>query len=488
MNHMRRNLIRTGLLGAAALSTGCNSKVPETTHKDTTFPNSIKDNQKNGYSDLSNSAEPIPANIVSQTWSKPFVAPQTIPSSAEVVIIGGGILGVSTAWFLTQQGVDVVLCEKGHIGGEQSSRNWGWVRQQGRDIREMPMMLESMKIWRGLSADIGEDIGFRETGCMYATKDEDDLNRWAANWLPIAKEYGLASRVIAGDELKHYAHGAAASWKGALYTPSDGCAEPHKAAPAIARAAERNGATILTTCAVRGLETEAGRVSGVITEYGVIAAPIVVCAAGVWASMFCNSLGLSIPQTIVRGTVVRTVPGESVLDSCIWEQNIGIRRRQDGGYSVANSASNDYSIDSDFMHESKTPAQWSLDSESPFEKIRVLNPNPNPDAISSIRESLETIFPGLGNIKFAEIWAGIVESTADAIPVIDQSEEIPGFYIAAGLSGHGFGIGPGAGKATAGMLTGKETGIDLSAFQLSRFREETTIKALDNLPKSASTS
>ena len=116
MNHMRRNLIRTGLFGAAALSTGCNSKVPETTHKDTTFPNSIKDNQKNGYSDLSNSAEPIPANIVSQTWSKPFVAPQTIPSSAEVVIIGGGILGVSTAWFLTQQGVDVVLCEKGHIG------------------------------------------------------------------------------------------------------------------------------------------------------------------------------------------------------------------------------------------------------------------------------------------------------------------------------------------------------------------------------------
>ena len=86
--------------------------------------------------------------------------PQSVASSADVVVIGGGIIGVSTAWFLAKQGIDVVLCEKGHIAGEQSGRNWGWVRQQGRDTREMPMIVESMRIWRGLEDEIGDEVGY----------------------------------------------------------------------------------------------------------------------------------------------------------------------------------------------------------------------------------------------------------------------------------------------------------------------------------------
>ena len=81
-------------------------------------------------------SESMPANLVAQTWERPLQKPDSIPASADVVIIGGGIVGVSTAWFLAKQGVDVVLCEKGHIAGEQSGRNWGWVRQQLRDAEE----------------------------------------------------------------------------------------------------------------------------------------------------------------------------------------------------------------------------------------------------------------------------------------------------------------------------------------------------------------
>ena len=102
--------------------------------------------------------EPIPADLVTRTWSRPIERPDAIPDSADVVIIGGGIVGVSTAWFLARQGVRVALCEKGHIAGEQSGRNWGWVRQQGRDAREMPMIIESLNIWRGLAEAIGEDV------------------------------------------------------------------------------------------------------------------------------------------------------------------------------------------------------------------------------------------------------------------------------------------------------------------------------------------
>ena len=486
---MRRQLLKAGLLGTVAVSSGCSPKVSERNEEGT------------NYQSLSDTSEPLPANLVTQTWSRPFEPLESIPASADIVIIGGGILGASTAWFLAKQGVNVVLCEKGHIAGEQSGRNWGWVRQQGRDAREMPMMIESMKIWLTLADEIGEDVGFRQTGCIYAARDEDKLDGYA-EWLPVAKEHGVDTRIISSDELAQYASGAAGTWNGALYTASDGYAEPHKAAPAIARAAARAGASILTGCAVRGLETEAGRVSAVVTEYGTISAPVVLCAAGAWTSIFCRSLGISLPQTIVRATVARTSPGENVVNACFWGDTTGIRRRQDGGYTVANSAFIDHPITpstfrnafeflpafvqefnnlnlmigEDFMNEWRRPKQWSLDTKSPFEDMRVLSPNPNPKAIAGIRESLQTIFPALANLEIVESWAGIVESTPDVIPVIDETDAIPGFYVATGLSGHGFGIGPGAGKATAGLLTGTDTGIDLSEFRLSRFFDGTQLR------------
>ena len=122
----------------------------------------------------------LPAKLVAQTWTGPFDRPTTFPASADVVVIGGGIVGISTAWFLAKQGIEVVVCEKGHIAGEQSGRNWGWVRQQGRDTREMPMIVESMRIWRGLEDEIGEDVGYREQGVLYAAATDRQMNRYAA--------------------------------------------------------------------------------------------------------------------------------------------------------------------------------------------------------------------------------------------------------------------------------------------------------------------
>jgi len=438
---------------------------------------------------------------VTRTWSRPLERPESIPAMADIVIIGGGIVGVSTAWFLTKQGIDVVLCEKGHIAGEQSGRNWGWVRQQGRDAREMPMIIESLRIWRTLAQDLGEDVGFMQTGCLYAARTDDELERYAA-WLPTAREHGLDTRIVSGEEIAELVPGATAKWKGGIYTASDGQAEPHKAAPAIARAAARNGASILTSCAVRGIETQSGRVSGVVTEYGAIKTPIVLCAAGAWTSMFCRSLDISLPQLTLRGTVVRTNPGERVLSTCLWDHDAGIRRRQDGGYSVAHSSFLEHaivpstfrfalrylrafrqefgtvrlSIGREFIEEWRTPRRWRLDAESPFERARVLDPQPRPRVIAGIRNIIDERFPQLAGIGIAEAWTGVVETTPDVVPVIDQAETLPGFFIATGLSGHGFGIGPGAGRAIAGMLTGTGTEIDLSEFRLSRFFDGTPIR------------
>lgn len=438
---------------------------------------------------------------VSATWRRPINPPESIPPSAGVVVIGGGIVGVSTAWFLAKQGVDVVLCEKGHIAGEQSGRNWGWVRQQGRDTREMPMIVESMNIWRGLADEIGEDVGYRETGCLFLAKEDKQLDTFN-EWLPTAKEYGLDTRLIDAAEVKRLVRGASVDWPGGLYTASDGRAEPQLATPAIARAAVREGAKVLTSCAVRGIETEAGRVSAVVTEHGRIRSSTVLCAAGAWSSLFCGSLGISVPQLKTRGTVVRTAPAEAVVDGNAFDEHLGIRRRVDGGYTIAHGTILDHSItpstfryafkflpalkqewnvlrlsiSRDFIDEWKTPKRWSLDAESPFEKTRVLDPEPNQRAVRGIRENMDKLFPQLAGTEIVESWAGMVETSPDVVPMIEESEKIPGFHIATGFSGHGFGIGPGAGKAISGLLTGRPSGIDLSAFRLSRFFDGSPIR------------
>jgi len=445
----------------------------------------------------------LPADDVSValTWSGPLKPPPMVPAAADVVVIGGGIVGVSTAWFLAKQGVNVVLCEKGHVAGEQSGRNWGWVRVQGRDTREIPMMLESLRIWGELKNEIGEDVGFTRGGCFFTANSEKQLEQLNA-WTTTAREYGIDSRLLDASELREHVTDTAINWSGALYTATDGRAEPHKSAPAIARAAVRSGATVLTSCAVRGIETSAGRVSAVVTEQGTIKTAVVLCAAGAWTSLFCGSLGIDVPQLKVKGTVARTAPGLKVLNGNVFDDRLGIRRREDGGYTVAHGSVLEHpvtpssfryfkkfipalrqelkiirlSFGGEFVNEWRTPTSWPLDEQTIFETTRVLNPKPSRRVLKGIRRNLDKMFPQLKKTPIVESWAGMIESSPDVVPMIDAIESLPGFHIATGFSGHGFGIGPGAGKAIAGMLTGTDSGIDISALRLSRFFDGSPIR------------
>jgi glycine/D-amino acid oxidase-like deaminating enzyme len=440
-------------------------------------------------------------NTVANTWTQTLKTPDAVPAAADIVIIGGGIVGVSTAWFLAKQGVNVVLCEKGHIAGEQSGRNWGWVRVQGRDTREIPMMLESLRIWEGLAEEIGEDVGFTRGGCFFTASTEQALRSFE-DWVNVARDYKIPTRLVSKSELKGLVKGAAIDWAGAMLTETDGRAEPHKATPAISRAAVRSGAQVLTGCAVRGIETSAGAVSGVVTEYGTIKTSTVLCAAGAWTSMFCRSLDIDLPQLRVRGTVARTAAAEQLFAGNIFDESLGIRRREDGGYTVAHGAVLEHpvtpssfryfakfmpalmqelkivklSFGSEFVDEWRTPKKWDLDKASPFEETRVLNPSPTPSVLKGIRSNLDKMFPQLANTPIVETWAGMIESSPDIVPIIGPVDKIRGFHVATGFSGHGFGIGPGAGKVIAGMLTGNDTGIDIAALRLSRFFDGSPIK------------
>ncbi len=225
----------------------------------------------------------------------PVASDSTLPQRASVVIIGGGIIGTSAALFLAKKGVSVVLCEKGHVAGEQSSRNWGWVRKMNRDPRELPLIIESLRLWEGMNEMVEAETGFRRAGILYVCDTDEDMAKREA-WLDYARPYQLDTRLVGPDELSKLLPGATRRYKGAAFTASDGRAEPQKAAPAIAAAARRHGATILTQCAVRGLETAGGRVAAVITEKGRIPCDSIVLAGGAWSRLFCRELGLRLPQ------------------------------------------------------------------------------------------------------------------------------------------------------------------------------------------------
>src|SRR3954469_5378227 len=157
------------------------------------------------------------------------------PARADVVVIGGGIIGVFTAYYLAKRGVSVALVEKGRIGAEQSSRNWGWCRQQNRDARELPMATKSLDLWERFAAETGEDTGFHRCGLLYLSDDEAELAGWA-RWRDFAKTAGVTTHMLSGRQAPQRGNASGRAWKGGVFSPTDGPADPAKAAPAVAAA------------------------------------------------------------------------------------------------------------------------------------------------------------------------------------------------------------------------------------------------------------
>ena len=429
----------------------------------------------------------------------PVVSDEHLPAETDVVVIGGGIAGVCTALTLAERGVAVVLCEKGEIGAEQSSRNWGWVRKMGRDPRELPLAIEALRQWNGMDQRVGAATGFRVGGIAYLCEDEAAIAQ-RETWLEHSRLFQLDTRIIGAAEVAKLMPGSTRRYAGALYTASDGQAEPEKAAPAIANAARRAGAAVFTRCAVRGIETQAGRVAAAVTERGRIRCQGVVLAGGAWSRLFAGSLGIELPQLKMLSSVMRTAPlpaGEAAPETAALGHGFALRKRDDGGYTLTHGRLGFHDLVPDsfrlffdflpawraersavrlrfgrrFFEEARLPRRWALDRPSPFEVRRILDPEPYQPILDLASRNLRQEMPAIGRLPIVQRWAGLIDVTPDAVPVISPVEALPGMVIATGFSGHGFGIGPGAGRLAADLVTGTSPVVDPEPYRLARFSD-----------------
>lgn len=423
-----------------------------------------------------------------------FDSDPDLPRDSEVVVIGGGIIGVCTAYYLAQRGVPVTLLEKGELAAEQSSRNWGWVRTLGRDLAEVPLSLHAQQLWDRLKAELPDETGFVRSGICYASetgKDRDNHQRWCDDARQLGVQVDWADRVRSR---AHWPEAERGGWHGVLCAPLDGRAEPHLATVAIARGARRAGARLLTRCAVRGLETQAGRVASVITERGEIRCRQVVLAGGAWSRLFLRRHGIALPQLKVIASVMRTAPLPGGPERALGAHDYAFRKRADGGYTIAQRSANlapitpdsfrflgqflpalgrQYAelrlrLDKRFLEELTTPTRWALDAISPFERTRVLDPVPDERILAEARQKLTAVFPRFNSMQVVQRWAGVMDVTPDALPVIGEVGALPGLFLSTGYSGHGFGIAPGAGQLMTDLLVGATPAVNPAPFRCDR--------------------
>ena len=425
---------------------------------------------------------------------------ESLPKAVDVVVIGGGVVGTASAYFLAKRGFSVALLEKGHVGCEQSSRTWGWCRQQNRDPREMPLSLLSMRLGDVLGSDIGQDHGFRRSGLIYTTDDAAMLAGWEA-WRPVAREFGVETHMLNGAQAAERIPETRRKWVGGLHSVADGKAEPALAAPVLAEGARALGATIHQGCAARSLDITNGRVTGIYTEQGYIRADAILCAAGAWASTFLRRHGITFPQASVRQTALRTKPAANVGE-VLYCPDFAMTRRLDGSYTMAISGRATLEVTPQgirfarefmpqFIQRLKA-VQLGLGRsfiEGPeslgaifgndpaiFEHHRILDPAPNRRLIDAVMENVRGTFPELADLEIDHSWGAYVDCTPDAVPVISAIDPVGGLYLAAGCSGHGFGLGPGIGYLAADLITNATPSIDPTHFQLTRLIDGSKIK------------
>ncbi len=373
-------------------------------------------------------------------------------TNADVVIIGGGIIGCATAYYLAKKGKSVIVLEKSKVFGYGGSgRNGGGVRQSGRDKRELPLAMYGVQhLWPNLSEELGTDVEYYQHGNLRLGKTDKHINI-LKGLTDIAVSQGLDVKMIAGEEVREICPHLSDEVIGASWCPTDGHANPLQTTLAFYNRARQLGVRFLTGQHVLSLKMVAGKVRKVVTAGGEFEADSIVLAAGLESRRISQSVGVDVPMKGVA------------LDTLITDAQPPMF------YQMLGTAM------ADFYGHQTTHGSFIFGGGSPL----------NPDLISSTADhtpieataatcqGILSYLPALKHAKVVRSWVGIIDWCEDKVPVLSKVEGLPGLILGCGLSGHGFGIAPSVGTVLAELACDETPSIDISGLGYERFSRRT---------------
>ena len=368
----------------------------------------------------------------------------------DALVVGAGVTGLSTALALAQAGARVEVLER-HVPGAMAS---GWtlagVRQSGRHPAELPLARRAVSLWRELDERLDAPTGYRQGGNLRVARDEREAAVVRA-LVTDQRAAGLDIELVEGDAIRAIAPALSPSVALASWCPTDGHADPDATVEAYRRAAERLGARIVTGARVDRIVVRGGRFRAVMHGGAVREADVCTLAAGVHAEALLEGLDASLPIRTAAVTVLQSAPVAPSLAPVIGVAgaDLAVRQQLDGRFRFTGGA------------ETAHPPLDELDGR-PRVPVRAAS-------LAAVIERAAAVLPALGDAPVERFWGGLLDMTPDALPVLDRVPGADGLVVAAGFSGHGFGIAPAVGPCLAALALGHAPPVPLDAFGLARF-------------------
>ena len=372
-----------------------------------------------------------------------------MPNTADCIIVGGGVMGCAIAYNLAKQGLKPMVIEKSDIGGEASGSNGGGVRQSARDLREMPLAMESIQMYGHLHEELEMDVEYVRKGNLRLCTNEEEM---AAMEKAVENQKGVGLELEMLDRKQVLEINPYVGEKviGASFCPTDGHANPFLVTYGFFKKAKSLGARFNTQEKVCDIRLQKGKVSAVITDKQVIETDLVVNAAGVAGRRIANMVGLDLPMKPVFSEALITEPYPPLFQQMVGHAKGLFYGRQTvhgpffwGGFVGTE----------DYIYRNGKPL------------FNYIGP--------AISKSVLDFFPVLKNLHVIRMWSGIIAMISDGIPVLGLTEEVPGFVFSTGFSGHGFGLSPIIGRLMTELIMDCNTSISIQEFCYGRFRRET---------------